>query len=150
MPSLAFPPGEGVVARPVPRRLRRVRKVMEVLPKSKANSLPPAGVSRLENAGRAGRRGALVARMCGPGICQYTIAHFRHEEEILRQCHYPYLAEHRVLHEKMRYNTLAWREHLGLVTGRDLLHLLKQWWVGHIQESDKQYVPYLTPAAAIG
>ena len=34
-----------------------------------------------------------------------------------------------------------------LVTGRDLLSFLKEWWINHIQAEDKCYVPYLSAAA---
>jgi hemerythrin-like metal-binding protein len=76
-------------------------------------------------------------------LVQYTINHFRQEEECMRAHQYPDFAQHKALHDKMRQETLAWRDNANLVTGRDLLVFLKQWWCNHIQAQDKKYAPYL-------
>jgi len=82
-------------------------------------------------------------------LVQYTINHFRQEEECLLAHQYPDFAQHKALHDKMRQETLAWRENASLVTGRDLLVFLKEWWCNHIQQQDKQYSPYLKAVVAI-
>lgn len=76
-------------------------------------------------------------------LIQYTINHFRHEEECLLAHQYPDFAQHKALHDKMRQKTAAWRENADIVTGRDLLVFLKEWWCNHIQDQDKKYAPYL-------
>lgn len=76
-------------------------------------------------------------------LVQYTINHFRKEEECLLAHQYPDFAQHKALHDKMRQQTIAWRENANLVTGRDLLVFLKEWWCNHIQQQDKKYAPYL-------
>jgi hypothetical protein len=35
------------------------------------------------------------------------------------------------------------RDNANLMTGRDLLIFLKEWWANHIQDQDKKYAPYL-------
>lgn len=82
-------------------------------------------------------------------LVQYTINHFRQEEERLLANRYPDFAQHKALHDKMRQKTLAWRENANLITGRDLLFFLKEWWCNHIQEEDKKYAPYLKAAVAV-
>jgi hemerythrin len=56
---------------------------------------------------------------------------------------YPDFAQYKALHDKIRKKTSDLREHAHLVTGHDLLRVLKEWWVGHIQSLDKKYAPYL-------
>jgi hemerythrin len=59
---------------------------------------------------------------------------------------YPDFARHKVLHDKMRQETIAWRDNATVVTGRELLLFLKEWWCNHIQVEDKQYSPYMAVA----
>jgi hemerythrin-like metal-binding protein len=77
----------------------------------------------------------------------YTMNHFKCEEEIMLASGYPDFVNHRALHDAMRRRTVALRDHAGLVTGRDLLGVIKDWWVNHIQGVDKYYVPYLKTGA---
>jgi hemerythrin len=82
-------------------------------------------------------------------LVQYTIDHFRQEEECMLAHRYPDFAQHKALHDKMRQDTLAWRDNVDLVTGRDLLIFLKEWWCNHIQQQDKRYTPYLKAVARV-
>ena len=81
-------------------------------------------------------------------LASYTMDHFNREEAVMREHEYPNLAEHKALHDNLRQRTLDLRDHADLVTQRDLLHFLKQWWVCHIQDCDKKYAPYLTAMAS--
>ena len=81
-------------------------------------------------------------------LLQYTLAHFTHEEQALKEHEYPDLAQHVALHDKIRQRTRDLRENAHLVTGHDMLRFLKEWWVGHIQSVDKKYVPYLELAGS--
>ena len=76
-------------------------------------------------------------------LVQYTSAHFKYEEDIMRQHDYPGLAEHKALHDRLRQRTADLRANVSLVTGRDLLRFVKDWWLEHIQGEDKKYAPYL-------
>ena len=46
----------------------------------------------------------------------------------------------------MLRRTLAYREHLELITAHDLLRFLKEWFTEHVQAQDQCYVPYLSAA----
>jgi hemerythrin len=80
----------------------------------------------------------------------YTFAHFKSEEQTLQEHDYPDLAEHKALHDEIRQKTLDLREHASLVTAHDLMRFLKEWWLGHIQNCDKKYAPYLDAPLATG
>lgn len=81
-------------------------------------------------------------------LLQYTLAHFEHEEQVMREHEYPDFAQHKALHDRIRRRTSDLREHACLVTGRELLYFLKEWWVGHIQGLDKKYMPFLEVSAS--
>ncbi len=76
-------------------------------------------------------------------MAQYAVDHFLHEEEVMRLHDYPDAVRHKAQHDKMRQQTLALRDNADLMTGRDLLVFLKDWWCNHIQEEDKKYAPFL-------
>jgi hemerythrin len=76
-------------------------------------------------------------------LVRYTNTHFAHEEQMLLECDFPELQAHKLMHDRLRRRTVDFRNNLTLVTARDLLRFLKDWWCGHIQEKDKAYAPYL-------
>jgi hemerythrin len=76
-------------------------------------------------------------------LVRYTHEHFDYEEKILREVGYPEWAAQKATHDAMRRKTAALRSNLTLVTARDILVLLKDWWIDHIQGEDKQYAPYM-------
>ena len=65
----------------------------------------------------------------------------------MREHDYPALAEHAALHARLRHRTADFQAHANLVTSRDLLRFVKEWWLEHIQGEDKKYAPYLTEIA---
>jgi hemerythrin-like metal-binding protein len=81
-------------------------------------------------------------------LSRYALTHFRYEEQLMRDCGYPHVAEHSALHEEFRQRARAWEAEAGLLTVRDLLLFLKEWWVGHIQSEDKKYMPCFSLAAS--
>ena len=81
-------------------------------------------------------------------LSRYTAGHFRYEEGVMREMGYPDRQAHAAEHEQMRQRTADLRPRLGLVTAREVLQLLKGWWLGHIQGEDKKYTPYLRTAVA--
>jgi hemerythrin-like metal-binding protein len=74
-------------------------------------------------------------------LLQYALTHFQYEEKLMRERGYSRLAEHMALHEDFRRQARIWRGESCTVAGHDLLKFLKQWWVGHIQSEDKNYMP---------
>jgi len=83
-------------------------------------------------------------------LVRYTTTHFEREERVMQECGYPDFTNHKAVHDQMRRRTLGLRAHTNLMTNRDLLVFLKDWWTGHIQEQDQQYAPYLHGAAVGG
>ena len=83
-------------------------------------------------------------------LARYTATHFRHEEQILQEHGYPMLAEHKALHDEMQQRTIGLWSQIDQPTIHELLTFLKNWWLGHIQEEDKQYVPYLVTMPPVG
>lgn len=77
----------------------------------------------------------------------YTINHFKHEEQKMQACGFPDFANHKATHDQMRHRTEDLRKNITLVTARDLLRFLKDWWINHIMSEDQCYVPYLSAAA---
>ncbi len=77
-------------------------------------------------------------------LVQYTVNHFQHEEKLLLEHQYPEFAQHKAWHDKMRQRTIALRDNAGLMTGRDLLVFLREWWCNRIQEQDKRYATYMS------
>jgi hemerythrin len=80
-------------------------------------------------------------------LVRYTVSHFDHEERLMLACGYPDLESHKELHTRLKRRTAAMRANLDLITERDLLGYLKDWWQNHIVEHDQLYAPYLTVAA---
>jgi hemerythrin len=76
-------------------------------------------------------------------LTEYTMSHFEHEEQALRQCGYPQFEAHKKLHDAMRERTLAFQADVASVSGNDLLNFMKSWWIRHIQNQDRAYAPYL-------
>lgn len=81
-------------------------------------------------------------------LVRYTQTHFAHEEARLKEIGFPNFEAHKALHDNMRQRTLGLRTHLTLVTARDVLVFLKDWWVGHIQSEDKVYASYMPSLVA--
>jgi hemerythrin len=82
-------------------------------------------------------------------LLRYTITHFKHEERVMRQHDYPGLSGHVALHARLRQRTVDFQMHANLVTSRDLLQFVKEWWLEHIQGEDKKYAPYLTASPTL-
>ena len=80
-------------------------------------------------------------------LIQYTLNHFSQEEGIMKEVGYPGLAAQKAQHDHMRRRMSDLRTHLRLVTCHDVLYLLKEWWLEHVQSEDQKYSPYLAVAA---
>jgi hemerythrin len=91
-------------------------------------------------------QGVLTKRVLDT-LVQYTQTHFEHEEQRMEEADFPSVEAHRALHDEMKRKTISLRTHLTLVTARDVLAFLKDWWIGHIQAEDKLYASYMTTVA---
>jgi hemerythrin len=88
---------------------------------------------------------AAVTKRVLDRLVQYTQTHFDHEEDVMKEAGFPEaeFEAHKALHDAMRRRTVGLRTHLTLVTARDVLVFLKDWWLTHIQGEDKKYAVYL-------
>ena len=80
-------------------------------------------------------------------LADYTTVHFDYEERVMRECGYPRLEAHIVMHQEMRRRALEFRANPDAVAGHELLQFVKNWWVRHVQNQDKEYAPYLDAVA---
>ncbi len=70
----------------------------------------------------------------------YTQKHFHDEEEFMAKCNYPYLKEHKGVHESLRKDlwTSLQQFRKGTFDSYDLLHLLKSRLNDHILNQDRK------------
>jgi len=75
---------------------------------------------------------------------QYTTIHFKTEESLLIKAKYPNLEEHFALHKKLGEKTKMFSL-LGNKTQDSelVLQFLKEWWLGHINQEDRKYIPFV-------
>jgi hemerythrin-like metal-binding protein len=77
-------------------------------------------------------------------LAQYTALHFKTEEALMELAKYPGLAEHIILHQALRGKTLnLTRDPMSQGDENTLLAFLKDWWLGHINNEDRKYAPYV-------
>lgn len=83
-------------------------------------------------------------------LIDYTILHFKDEEELLRQHNFPEFHQHKRNHEKLiglvsRYKEQFEQGDEGIETR--VLDFLKLWLNGHIMGMDRQYKPYIAESS---
>ena len=80
-------------------------------------------------------------------LMEYTKAHLAREEHMLATAEYPGLAAHQHEHERMRRRAQNLRERFEKgstkMASLELKSFLQNWWILHIQGSDKKYGPFL-------
>jgi hemerythrin-like metal-binding protein len=74
----------------------------------------------------------------------YSRIHFITEETIFAESMYPDTASHKERHRQLTLE-IERIEHRGIRINdaKPLLEFLKQWWLEHINEIDRHYVPYV-------
>ncbi|MDO8964396.1 MAG: bacteriohemerythrin, partial [Coriobacteriia bacterium] len=97
--------------------------------------------------------GRLVLGGIVDGLIEYTHVHFAAEERFFVAYDYPEAAAHKAQHDEFVTKVTDFRG--GLDQGRLMLTLevmdfLSEWLVGHIQGSDREYVPYLRGGSGHG
>ncbi len=79
-------------------------------------------------------------------LLDYTKYHFKTEEDLFNKYLYPLATEHKNKHNKMvdevnkYYNDFKAGK---LTVSINLMQLLSNWLIDHIQKEDKQYAPFL-------
>lgn len=81
----------------------------------------------------------------------YTQFHFSREEDEMAACGYPDLEAHREAHRYFVTEIARQREEFdggdAVMLRIDLILLLKEWLLEHIQGTDKKYTPFMTGTA---
>ena len=81
-------------------------------------------------------------------LADYTNTHFSREERCMEECGYPDLAAHKEAHryfvEEVDRQKTEFAESDAVMLRIDLILLLKEWLLDHIQGVDKKYTPYVT------
>ena len=77
----------------------------------------------------------------------YTDRHFAREEEMMERCGFPDLDRHKAAHRFFIAEIGKLRDDFEsdntMMLRIDLILLLKQWLIEHIQTTDKQYQPFM-------
>ncbi len=82
-------------------------------------------------------------------LIQYTVTHFRYEEQYMQQIQYAKLAEHKGEHERLtnQVQNFAQKFDSGeLSVTIEIMNFLRDWLTNHIQRVDKQYTPQAAAA----
>lgn len=76
------------------------------------------------------------------GLLNYTITHFEFEETLQEKAGYQFLKAHKRIHEifMKKVADIRARAQKGEDVAPELLNLLKQWLVSHINSEDRDYV----------
>lgn len=78
---------------------------------------------------------------------EYTIIHFKTEEGLLREAGYEGLDEHILLHNALIEKTRKIAREATTYKEPELaLKFLRNWWIGHINNEDKQYSQFVIDA----
>jgi hemerythrin len=105
-------------------------------------------INNLADAMRIGKGNDVVGKTVGE-LLAYTRTHFQQEEALLQKTNYPQLAAHQELHRKFVQDieSLVQRAKEGKATNSiQVLNMLRDWLVNHIQKTDKAYSGHLNAA----
>lgn len=83
---------------------------------------------------------------------EYTVTHFRDEEEIMRKAGYPHLMEHQREHQNLTAQVKKYQDDIYRKNPLDPLEIrgfIKQWLIGHMINSDGRIAAFMRePGAA--
>jgi hemerythrin len=105
-------------------------------------------INRLADAMRMGKGDEIVSKTVGE-LLQYSRTHFTQEEALLKRANYPQLAPHQEQHKKFVADVegLLQQTREGRAANSiQVLNLLRDWLVNHIQRTDKAYSDCLNAA----
>lgn len=76
----------------------------------------------------------------------YSIFHFNEEEKLMENAQFPYLAEHKIEHQKFIAEVEKFKNQIGGNTrdlNEEIFIFLSDWLIKHIQKTDKLYMDYV-------
>lgn len=80
----------------------------------------------------------------------YTVVHFREEEEYMEQVQYPERGAHHVEHERLKQQVKHWQHDLFIqekVTVDEVLEFMRGWLLDHILHSDVAFKDWMAENA---
>ena len=85
------------------------------------------------------------------GLLEYTSVHIAREEDLMDRQGYPDLDAHKAAHryfvDEVRKLSREYDESNTMMLRIDLILLLKEWLIEHIQSVDMRYKPFMTDSA---
>ncbi len=105
-------------------------------------------INQLADAMRTGKGDEVVSGTIGE-LLLYTGTHFQQEEALLRKTNYPRLAGHEEMHRRFVAEVAALdrQARAGRTANSvQVLGLLRDWLLNHIQKVDRQYSAHLNAA----
>lgn len=81
------------------------------------------------------------------GLVDYTVYHFNHEEDLMRESDYPQYSKHKEEHENLKKAVLSFKKDFEAGTATisfELLDFLRRWLINHILYSDKKLGEHYT------
>jgi len=107
-------------------------------------------VQELQNAIANGHGPTAVGTALNKAV-NYTIHHFATEEDLMQQHRFPGAAAHRIEHNVLTLQLAElqqeWQSGDSNAPEKCLL-ILREWLDQHVLESDRQYMPFLSPKGA--
>jgi hemerythrin len=108
-------------------------------------------INKLADAMRMGK-GQDVVNQVVTELLDYTNTHFQDEEALLQKANYPQLEAHQEMHRIFvkKVQSLQSQAQMGKrVNAAQLLSLIRDWLVNHIQKADKRYSAHLNAAGIL-
>jgi hemerythrin-like metal-binding protein len=108
-------------------------------------------INQLADAMRMGK-GQDVVNQVVTDLLDYTNTHFQEEEALLQKANYPQLEAHQEMHRIFvkKVQSLQSQAQMGKrVNAAQLLSLIRDWLVNHIQKADKRYSAHLNAAGIL-
>jgi hemerythrin len=103
-------------------------------------------VNTLHHAVSAGTDKLELQRICD-GLVDYTISHFRHEEEYFAEWGFPEAGQHIAEHDALRQQVFGYRNQIRTANNAELafqlLRFVRGWLSHHILVEDKKYGRFL-------
>jgi hemerythrin len=104
-------------------------------------------INTLYDSVAAGADKLALQRVCDD-LVDYTISHFRHEEEYFEEWGYPDAKDHVASHEALRRQVFEYRNRIRSAESSELaselLRFLREWLARHIMIEDRTYGHFLT------
>lgn len=103
-------------------------------------------INRLYDAVADGKAESEIANVLG-GLVDYTVNHFAHEEDMMRQYDYPDFESHKNHHDSLfvkvnEYRSRFSKERSAILP--ELMEFMKGWLMVHIKETDKKYSAFFS------